>query len=98
MLQAGDDRELITMLLEDFEIWGWGVLFAGLFGEEVVGMKSEGRTDADHSTRKERILVFSLQFRSKGVEPGKGKRDAGGADKVAAFNFHRIVILFRLKH
>jgi methyl coenzyme M reductase subunit D len=52
MSQPRDHGELVTEIVEDVEVGGERVVFAGLRRKEIVGMQPQRRTDADHATRR----------------------------------------------
>ena len=74
--QAGDDREVVAEVLEDFQVRREFVVLAGLLREEVRRVQPQRRADADHAPP----LGCSLSGtgRRESVEPGQGQRHAGG--------------------
>src|SRR5687767_8868871 len=87
MRQAGDDREVVPEIVQNAEVIGWRVILSRLGREEIVGMQTQRRADANHAT-------WCLLVRGrpgvlrKDIKPGQSERNAGGTDKCAALNLH----------
>lgn len=87
MFETGDDRKLITVLLENLKVRRGRIVFARFLRNEIVGMQSERRADADH-TPWSFAHAFRLCIDTKGIEPRESERDTGGADESAAWDVH----------
>ena len=83
MRQPGDDREIVAVVLEQFQVGRELVVLAGLLGKEIGGMQSQRRADADHAPRRLRRRRPTHGRRREGVEPGQGQRDAGGPEEAS---------------
>ncbi len=86
--QAGDDREVCAVVLEDLEVGGEFVVPAGLCRVQVGCVQAEWCADADHATG-DAGVHFARAHVSKAVQQRQGERNAGCSEKRAAARARR---------
>src|SRR4051812_15673969 len=87
MRQSGDDREVVAVIFEQFQVRRELVVFARVFGEEIIWTQSQRRANADHPPPRLHSAC-GCAGRREGIETGQSQCNAGGPENLAASEFH----------
>ena len=90
MRDAGEDAEIVAVLLEEFQVGRRDVVAACAGGKELIGEQSQVVADGEHAARcgagrEGRRRLLRLRERGRhGIEEGEGEGDARAAEEMPA--------------